>query len=172
MPRKPANDLALADLSITGARMKGDWKRKRRRPPRRNGGTGRIIPAPPGLKLLNNNADASGLEAAFWRLVVRHGMAGLEWERQVAIGTAQAWVFDFAIPPLWMLIEIDGGTRSNKRSGHNSIAGIQRDRDKSNDAVALGWAVLRYTSEDVINRIDKTFSNLEATIARQTERFR
>ena len=45
-------------------------------------------------------------------------------------------------------MEVQGGTWI-KGSGHVGGAGYQRDCDKANRAVALGWRLLRFTGADV-----------------------
>ena len=53
------------------------------------------------------------------------------------------WRFDFAIPELKIAVEIEGGSWVQGR--HTRGAGYQGDMEKYNQAVILGWKVLRYT---------------------------
>lgn len=55
--------------------------------------------------------------------------------------------FDFAWPELMLAVECDGGTWSNGR--HTRGAGYAADCIKINDAVLLGWRVLRFTGEQI-----------------------
>lgn len=55
------------------------------------------------------------------------------------------WRFDFAWPEQKVAVEIDGGTALRLPS-HTSIKGMERDREKSNQAALMGWTVLRYTT--------------------------
>lgn len=57
------------------------------------------------------------------------------------------WRFDVAYPDLLVAIEVDGGTWHYGR--HNRPAGYQRDCEKLNEALVLGWRVLRVTSVHV-----------------------
>ena len=60
-------------------------------------------------------------------------------------GKRNVMPFDFAVGNV--LVEINGGTWT--KSGHTTGTGIQRDYDKHNKAVLLGYKVLLFTSEDV-----------------------
>lgn len=60
------------------------------------------------------------------------------------------WRFDFAVPEIWLGIEIDGGTWSDERSGHTYGKGVTKDYEKQNAAMIQGWAVFRFTS-DMLN---------------------
>jgi very-short-patch-repair endonuclease len=57
------------------------------------------------------------------------------------------WRIDFAFPEQKLGIEIDGGSRSRGR--HNRAQGFEADCIKLNAAIALGWRILRYTTEMV-----------------------
>ncbi len=56
---------------------------------------------------------------------------------------------DFAWPELKILVEIQGGTRSTKRTGHSTHEGIRRDCEKSNLAQRLGFTVFKFTGDMV-----------------------
>jgi hypothetical protein len=57
------------------------------------------------------------------------------------------WRFDWAWLDAKLGVEIDGGTRQTGR--HNRHEGYSEDCVKLNEAVVLGWRVLRFTSEQV-----------------------
>lgn len=59
----------------------------------------------------------------------------------------KTWVFDFAFPGHALLVEVDGGVWV--RGAHGHPLDILRNMQKQNDAVALGWAVLRFTPQQV-----------------------
>jgi very-short-patch-repair endonuclease len=65
---------------------------------------------------------------------------------------ARKWRFDFAWPDDKVAVEIEGGTFSRKKTAHKTGSGIQRDIEKGNAAVVLGWRVLRYTAKDLDKR--------------------
>ena len=58
--------------------------------------------------------------------------------------------FDFAWPIVKVAVEIEGGHYSRGR--HVRPAGFQRDAEKYNAAVLLGWRLLRYTGDDLKKR--------------------
>lgn len=58
------------------------------------------------------------------------------------------WRFDFAWPGEMLALEVEGGIYMDK-SGHNTAAGITRDCEKYNEAVLLGWKVIRVTSDHI-----------------------
>jgi len=79
--------------------------------------------------------------------------------------------FDYAIPVdnsgriMKIAIEVDGGTWSNKRSGHSSGTGLERDRQKSSLASSEGWRLIRVTPSQLctshtLNLISKTIHRI------------
>lgn len=57
------------------------------------------------------------------------------------------WRFDFAFIEQKLAVEIEGGAWSNGR--HTRGAGFIGDMEKYNEAVVLGWKILRFTPEAV-----------------------
>lgn len=57
------------------------------------------------------------------------------------------WRFDFAWPMVLVAVEIEGGVYVN--GGHTRPAGYQKDCEKYNKAIELGWRVLRFTPQMV-----------------------
>ena len=70
------------------------------------------------------------------------------------------WRFDYAIPELKVAIEIDGGVWECGR--HNRPQGYINDMEKLNNAAALGWLVLRFTTHDRL--MMATFSLIKKTV--------
>lgn len=54
------------------------------------------------------------------------------------------WRFDFAIPEKRIALEYEG--LMSTKSRHTTISGFSGDAEKYNEAVILGWRVLRYTA--------------------------
>jgi very-short-patch-repair endonuclease len=52
------------------------------------------------------------------------------------------WRFDFAWPSIKLAVEIDG------RGRHHTVAGFRADCEKINEAIKLGWRVLRFPATD------------------------
>ncbi len=57
------------------------------------------------------------------------------------------WRADYALPGYRLLVEIEGGAWVGGR--HTRGGGYIRDLEKYNAAVLLGWALLRFTPEQV-----------------------
>jgi hypothetical protein len=90
---------------------------------------------------------------------------GLEFRREWQFHPLRRWRFDYVLgtfvngynwEPYRIGIEIQGGFYRGK-GGHNSINGMQRDMDKLNHAVALGWRVFHFSSADVLRGRAKAF---------------
>lgn len=74
---------------------------------------------------------------------------GITVLREFRFDTTRKWKFDFAFPHQKLAVEIEGGAWSNGR--HTRAKGFMEDCRKYNRATALGWRVLRYTTEMVIS---------------------
>jgi len=59
------------------------------------------------------------------------------------------WRFDYAIPAYKIAIEIEGGVWINGR--HTRGYGAVKDMEKYNQAVLLGWRLLRFTPQQFNN---------------------
>ena len=64
-------------------------------------------------------------------------------EYQFAASLGRRWRLDFAWPDLLIGVEVEGGTWVAGR--HSRGAGFEKDCEKYNAAVLLGWSVLRFT---------------------------
>lgn len=69
------------------------------------------------------------------------------WEREYQFHPTRRWRFDFAWPLKKIAVEIEGGVWSNGR--HTRGSGFIEDCRKYNEAVILGWRVIRVTTEMV-----------------------
>lgn len=58
------------------------------------------------------------------------------------------WRFDIAWPEHMLALEIEGGLHNRGR--HTRPVGYEKDCEKYNNAVLLGWRVLRVTSRQVM----------------------
>ena len=65
----------------------------------------------------------------------------IPYDREVVFCAGRKWRFDFLIGNI--AVEIDGGTWSQGR--HSRGAGYERDCEKLNTAVKMGYRILRYT---------------------------
>ena len=70
-------------------------------------------------------------------------------EREYRFHPVRKWRFDFAFPDKKVAIEAEGGSWSGGR--HTRGSGFIKDSEKYNEAVCMGWRVLRYTTSTVGN---------------------
>lgn len=64
-------------------------------------------------------------------------------EREFRFHPSRRWRFDIAWPERKIAVEIEGGIYAN--GGHNRGAHIESDCEKTSEAAAMGWRVLRVT---------------------------
>lgn len=62
--------------------------------------------------------------------------------RELRFHPTRRWRFDFAWPDQKLAVEIDG------RGRHQTVTGVRGDCEKHNEAVRLGWRVLRFPATD------------------------
>jgi very-short-patch-repair endonuclease len=70
-------------------------------------------------------------------------------EMQYRFHPQRRWRWDFCFVPEKLAVEIDGG--SFIAGGHNRGAQQAKDYEKQNEAVKLGWRVLRFNTKDLGN---------------------
>jgi len=92
--------------------------------------------------------STSALEDA---LIQQIHLAGLDsgMVREYRFHPARRWRFDFAFPARRIAIEVDGGVWARGR--HTRGGGYIADAEKYNEAVVLGWRVLRVTRKHIDN---------------------
>lgn len=82
-------------------------------------------------------------ESAFltaWKAVEPNGA---DTTREHRFHPTRRWRFDFAWPSQKLGVEIDG------RGRHQTVAGVRADCEKMNEAIRLGWRVLRFPACDL-----------------------
>jgi len=80
----------------------------------------------------------------------------LEYIREFRFHPTRKWRWDYILTGQRISIEIEGGFYRGV-GGHNSINGLQRDMDKQNAGVMLGWRPLRFSTADVLRGRAKAF---------------
>jgi very-short-patch-repair endonuclease len=88
--------------------------------------------------------NATSAERRLWQGLRRKQVGGYRFRRQVALGR---FVADFACLDARLIIEVDGATHSAERE-------IARDTTRTAALVAQGFAVLRFTNDDVYRNLD------------------
>lgn len=68
-------------------------------------------------------------------------------QMQYVFHPTRKWRFDFAWPEVRVAVEIDGGIFVG--GGHNRGVRFSQDADKHNEAVLLGWRLLRFTTVQI-----------------------
>ena len=89
----------------------------------------------------------SELEEAMAGSLRLNGLPEPVREYPFAQNLGRKWRFDFAWPEAKVALEVEGGLFV--RGKHSTGVGIQRDIDKHNMALALGWAVARASNKMV-----------------------
>ena len=85
---------------------------------------------------------------------------GVEVIKEYMFHYTRKWRFDYAIPELKVAVEIDGGVWDYGR--HNRPQGYMDDMEKLNNAISLGWYVLRFTTYDRMT--NATLSLIKKTV--------
>jgi very-short-patch-repair endonuclease len=96
-------------------------------------------------------AKRNKLQDAFYYTWIMVGGAADFWQTEYQFHPTRKWRFDFANPTHMIAVEVNGGQWG--KSGHSSGLGLQRDAEKSNAALALGWRVYVLTTSMLRKRV-------------------
>lgn len=97
-------------------------------------------------RLLMGGEEESVLERRLMLLAQRHGLPAMAIQHEVWHAGRFIARIDGAYPERKLAIEVDGYEH------HSSPDAFQRDRERQNCLVGLGWTVLRFTWHDVVHR--------------------
>lgn len=97
-------------------------------------------------RLLNAGDEESVLERRLLVLARRHGLPTMSLQHEVWHAGRFIARVDACYPERKLAIEVDGFAH------HSSPDAFQRDRERQNRLVSLGWTVLRFTWHDVVHR--------------------
>lgn len=98
-------------------------------------------------------------EASLWKYVLRAGiMKGYSFRRQRPV---ENYIVDFMCRELNLIIEVDGLT-------HNSNEADTADAERQQFLEALGFTILRFTSNEVLTHIDGVRNTIELWIDEAT----
>lgn len=96
--------------------------------------------------------DPTPAEKLFWAQVANRQFLGLKFIKQHGIGN---YIVDFCCRALMLVVEIDGDT-------HGTDEGKVKDKIRSNYLESLGYKIIRYNNDDVLNNIDGVFEDLKS----------
>ena len=99
--------------------------------------------------------DMTKAEACLWKYVLRAGqMNGYTFYKQRPVLN---YIADFLCKELNLIIEVDGITHLDKTI-------IEKDEQKENNLRAVGFIVIRFRDEEVLNQIQSVIIEIEQTI--------
>lgn len=81
-----------------------------------------------------------------FRVLIK-GLGAPPWHEQYVFHPTRKWRFDFAWPDRKIAFEMEGAIWMRGGGGHSHPLGIEKDIEKMNAAVILGWAVVRVTGK-------------------------
>jgi very-short-patch-repair endonuclease len=94
--------------------------------------------------------SAVSAERRLWQGLRRKQLAGFRFRRQVVLGD---YIADFACFDARIVIEVDGAT-------HSTDGELTRDSKRTASLLAQGYAVLRFTNDDVYRNLDGVFETI------------
>jgi hypothetical protein len=98
------------------------------------------------------------LSIMFFKILTAEGVPVPKKEHQ--FNPERKWRFDFCWEEKRVALEVEGGIW--KHGGHNRGTGFEKDVEKYNSAVLLGWRVVRCVPDDLIK--SKTIDLIKALI--------
>jgi very-short-patch-repair endonuclease len=98
--------------------------------------------------------NATSAERRLWQGLRRQQVAGFRFRRQVVLN---GFIADFACFEARLVLEVDGATRSTSEE-------IARDAARSAALAAQGFAVVRFTNEDVFRNLDGVLETVRAKV--------
>jgi very-short-patch-repair endonuclease len=90
-------------------------------------------------------------------LLVEHHLTELglvPFEAEYRFHPTRRWRFDWAVPHLKLAVEQEGGIWVRGGGRHNRGIGYQRDIWKYNAGVSMGYAIFRFTPDDILKGRD------------------
>lgn len=98
--------------------------------------------------------DATKAEEILWEKLRNRRFLNLKFRRQHPL---HAFVVDFYCHKLKLIVEADGGY-------HNEPEQHKLDNSRTAELEKLGFAVIRFTNEEILQNTEKTLKKLEAIV--------
>ncbi len=103
--------------------------------------------------------------ALFTSMCVAHGLPLPEFEVMFAKSIGRKWCFDYLFAG-WLAVEREGGVFLPGGSRHSRGAGFRADLEKYNNAVLLGYTILRFLPEQFTS--GEAFPIIKAALENRT----
>ena len=97
-------------------------------------------------------------EDALWQLLRNNRLRGIRFRRQHAIGR---FIVDFYCPAAKLILEVDGSVHATQR---------EADEAREFELETMGFAVLRFTNEDVLEHPESVLQHIELALNQRTLR--
>jgi very-short-patch-repair endonuclease len=97
---------------------------------------------------------ATAAERRLWQGLRRKQVEGFRFRRQVILGN---FIADFACFDARLVVEVDGAT-------HSTEAEIARDAARSSALAEQGYAILRFTNEEVFRNLEGILDTIHARL--------
>lgn len=111
-------------------------------------------------KEINDVFYESPIEEAFWEALKSENITA---ERQLMVGTESRFFYlDFALfcKVRNIDVECDGD------AFHTKVDDVKRDKKRNNTLESLGWAVLRFTTDDIRHNLKESINQTKRTVNR------
>jgi very-short-patch-repair endonuclease len=99
--------------------------------------------------------NSTSAERRLWQVLRRKQVGDFRFRRQVILG---GFIADFACLEARLVIEVDGAT-------HSTDEEIARDLKRTSLLTAQGFAVLRFTNDDVFHNLDGVAETIAMKLA-------
>ena len=97
-------------------------------------------------------------ELLMWRELREGQLRGYKFRRQHIIKT---FIIDFYCPEAKLVIEIDGSVHRNQ---------VEYDQIRENDLNEMGYEVLRFRNEEVVNEINLVLESIEEKLSQLSDK--
>ncbi len=98
--------------------------------------------------------DLTPAEKLFWSYVANKQFLGLKFIKQHGIGS---YIVDFCCRSKMVIVEIDGDS-------HFIDSNLEADHKRTQYLESLGYKVIRYNNDEVLNNIDGVFEDLKTKL--------